>query len=496
MRLHLVAVLIVEGMLLHSVTLAQSSDTSAVLPISTKSAKARHLLDKAWVLLADKVEQAEAIEALHKSLKADSNFALAHEILAQTSLDPAEQIREQARASATKAHCSPAERTLIEWFQDAADHNLISAITNMNEVLKQYPRDHWVVYLANNWLTLQTQYERAAAVYEESSITNSPGLMNNLAYTYAYMREFDKAFAAMDKYVAALPNEANPQDSYAELLRMAGHFDDAITHYEAALAINPDFYASAFGIADTYSLMGDQEHARQAYEAAFHRFSLPELHHVQWKTREAVTYVRDHNWEHADVAFQAIAEYAHARRMTQVEADAYRQMSLYQRSPKRALLFVRKAETALREPGNVSATNLQQAAASVLRARVEVNIKAGEYKSAEAALAQLTQLAENSDDTLIENSYQGATGALMFAQHKYKSAITHLESDKHDPRSLNLLRESYTKERESEAARSVTDVLLNFNDATLEQALVVPELRKCFDGRSCGTLVKAASFQK
>jgi tetratricopeptide (TPR) repeat protein len=495
MRLHLIAVLIVEGMLLNSVTLAQSADTSAVLPITTKSARARHLLDKAWVLLADKVEQAEAIEALHKSLKADSNFALAHEILAQTSLDPAEQIREQAKASATKAHCSPAERTLIDWFQDAADHKLISAITNMNEVLKQYPRDRWVVYLANNWLTLQTQYERAAAVYEESGITNSPGLMNNLAYTYAYMREFDKAFAAMDKYVAALPHEANPQDSYAELLRMAGHFDEAVTRYKAALAINPEFYPSAFGIADTYSLMDDQERARQAYEAAFDEYSLPELHRVQWKTREAVTYVRDHDWEHADVAFQAIADYAHVRRMTQIEADVYRQMALYQRSPKRALLFVRKAETALHEPGNVSATNLQQTAASLLRARIEVNIQAGDYKLAEAALAQLTRLAANSEDTLIENSYQGAIGALMFAQHKYKTAIAHLENDKHDPRSLNLLLESYIKEGQSEAARSVADVLLNFNDPTVEQALVTPRFRKCVDDHSCGTLEKAA-FQK
>jgi hypothetical protein len=38
----------------------------------------------------------------------------------------------------------------------------------------------------------------------------------------------------------------------------------------------------------------------------------------------------------------------------------------------------------------------------------------------------------------------------------------------------------------------VTDVLLNFNDPTVEQALVTPRFRKCFDDHSCGTLVKAA----
>ena len=32
----------------------------------------------------------------------------------------------------------------------------------------------------------------------------------------------------MDRYVALLPNEPNPQDSYGELLRMAGNFDGSL----------------------------------------------------------------------------------------------------------------------------------------------------------------------------------------------------------------------------------------------------------------------------
>src|SRR5437899_11638706 len=105
------------------------------------------------------------------------------------------------------------------------------------------------------WLTTQTQYERSIEVYERSGISDSPGLMNNMGYSYAYLRQFDKAFAQMDKYVVALPQDANPQDSYAEILRMAGRFQESIEHYRAALAINPEFYSSQFGIADTYSLM-------------------------------------------------------------------------------------------------------------------------------------------------------------------------------------------------------------------------------------------------
>jgi tetratricopeptide (TPR) repeat protein len=76
----------------------------------------------------------------------------------------------------------------------------------------------------------------------------------------------------MDKYVAMMPKDANPQDSYAELLRMAGRYEDSVEHYQAALAINPQFYSSLFGIADTYFLMGEELQARRTYELAFHKF--------------------------------------------------------------------------------------------------------------------------------------------------------------------------------------------------------------------------------
>jgi len=59
----------------------------------------------------------------------------------------------------------------------------------------------------------QTQYERALAVYEQSGITDSPGLINNMAYNYAYLRQYDKAIAFMAKYAASLPRDPNPEDS-------------------------------------------------------------------------------------------------------------------------------------------------------------------------------------------------------------------------------------------------------------------------------------------
>jgi tetratricopeptide (TPR) repeat protein len=281
----------------------QPNPQTAVLPLTTKPPEARRLVEEALTLYLDRVEQAQAIEILRKAVQVDPDFAMGHEILAQISLDSAEQVGEQAKAFATRQHASASEQDILEWYQDAGDHKLISAITKMNEVLSQYPRDKWVVWMTTWWLQNQAQYERVIAVYEHSGITDSPGLINNIGYNYAYTRQFDKAFAMMDRYVAALPDDANPQDSYAEILRLAGRFNQSIEHYRAALAINPDFYSSQFGIADTYSLLGDQARARQEYKVGFRKFPCPNCNAFSGAP-EAASYVREGDYEGANRAFR------------------------------------------------------------------------------------------------------------------------------------------------------------------------------------------------
>jgi len=492
----LVSVSMMALLLTPVVSIAQQSNApTAVLPLTTRSAKVRSLMDQVWNLALDQVEQAKAIVVLRQAVNIDPNFAMGHQLLAQTSLDPAEQVREQRKAFATRTHATPAEQLVIEWFQDSADHKLIPAITAMNTVLSQYPQDKWVVFLSNLWLTQQTQYERATVVFEHSGL-DSPGLLNNTAYTYAFLRQFDKAFALMDKYVAAMPTDANPQDSYAEILRMAGHFDQAIQRYRAALATDPEFYSSQFGIADTYSLMGDQNRARKEYAIGFHKFPLPELHRIQWQTREAITFIREGNFSAADHAFQAIANHAHSKQMSQVEADTYRQMAMYQRHPKQALAFLAKAEAAMDQGKNTMPAALQQELAQILRARVEADLNLGNKRLAGSALRQLERMSQGSDDKLIDTAYHGAAGAVRFSEHKYADAVSHLEEDPNNPLSLRLLAVAYQRIGDNANAQRTNETLANLNDPSLEQALVVPAFRTCNQDPNCSSGLKNASLKQ
>src|ERR1700733_9636994 len=185
---------------------SQTNPLTAVFPLTSKSPEARRLVEEALILYLDRVEQEQSNEILRKAVQVDPDFAMGHEFLAQISLDSAEQVAEQEKAFATRSHATSSEQSVIEWYQDAAEHKLIPAITKMNDVLNQYPHDKWVVWMTTWWLQNQAQYERSLAVYERSGITDSPGLINNMGYAYASIRQFDKAFTMMDKYVAALPN--------------------------------------------------------------------------------------------------------------------------------------------------------------------------------------------------------------------------------------------------------------------------------------------------
>ncbi len=476
---------------------AQGKKHPAALPLTSKSGEARRIAKDDMELYLDQVEQAKAIASLRQAVQIDPDFAMAHEFLSQISLEPGEQVSEQQKAFATREHASTGERLAIEWYQDALDHKLMSAIVKMNDLLRQYPQDKWVVWMTTWWLMTETQYERAIQIYERSAICDSPGLMNNMGYAYAGLRKFDKAFALMENYVAALPQDANPQDSYAEILRLAGHFQQSIEHYRAALAINPEFYSSQFGIADTYSLMGDEAQARKEYEIAFQKFSsLPELHRIQWKTREAYTFVREGDYDGADRAFQAIADYAHAKNMSQVEADSYRQKAMYQQDPKHALGLLEKADAALAKRTNAAVTLINQESAQILRARVEAALKSGNHKLVDQSLARLKKLSESSNDKLIDVAYHGAAGAVAFSQGKYADAVAQLEEDADNPLSLHLLAAAYQHSGNRAEAQMASEKLANLNDPTLEQALIVPSFRACYNDPSCSANIKSGQAEQ
>ena len=280
----------------------------------------------------------------------------------------------------------------------------------------------------------------------------------------------------MDRYVALLPREPNPQDSYGELKRMAGDFDSALAHYQAALKMDPDFVSSQLGLGDTYALMGNEEQARIEFDKAI-RFAHNEADRLTYQMQKAMTYVRQGNFAEADKQYVDIAQTAHAKAQGLQEAQAYRQLAEYQADDNVALKDLKLAEEALHHQATISAGDRDEELSRILRNRAVHASRAGNQDLATKSLQQLETMANGSRNRVILSSYQGAFGTLLMDQKKYEDAVAHLEEDQDNPFTMELLVQAYYQTMQNDKLHEVEVRLRGTNVPTMEQALVVPAAR-------------------
>jgi len=453
------------------------SGKTATLPITTSSAKARELYIKGmedyenlYLERCNDDWRAAAIE--------DPNFAIAWAWIALNSGNPQEVSEARNHAKDLAAKTTPGEQLMVAWIVKVQEGDFLGGITAMNDMLAMYPRDKHLYYLAGNWLMGENGNDHARHMMEKALAIdkNYPAALNDLAYVEARDRHFDKAFEAMDRYVALLPKEPNPQDSYGELKRMAGDFESSLAHYRAALKIDPDFVTSQLGLGDTYALMGNQDQARIEYDKAI-RFAHNEADRLTYAMQKAMTYVRDGNDSEADKQFQQIAETAHAKNQDLQEAQALRHMAEYQADDNIALKHLKSAEEALSHRSTISISDRDEELSRIVRNRVVRAAHVGNQPLAEKSLQQLEAMANGSRNRVIQSSYNGAAGTLLMDDKKYEEAIAHLEEDQDNPFTMELLVQAYYQTMQTEKLHEAEVRLRGTNMPTMEQAIVVPAAR-------------------
>lgn len=450
---------------------------SASLPVTTSSAQARALYVKGMQDY-ENLYLERCNDEWRGAVKEDPNLAVAWAWIAFNSSNPEEvsAAREKAKATAPKA--TPGEQLMVEWIAKVQEGDFIGGISAMNDLLEMYPKDKHVLYLAGNWLMLEDGDEQSQHIMQKALALDKsfPAALNDLAYLYARNRQFAKAFTAMDRYVALLPKEPNPQDSYGELLRMAGNFEGSLMHYRAALKIDPDFVTSQVGLGDTYALMGNQEQARDEYDKAI-RYAHNEADRLTYTMQKAMTWMRDGKFAEADKLFLEVAENGHAKEQDLQEAQAYRSLAEYQTDDASALKYLAKAEDALGHRSTISKSDKDDELSRILRNRVVRASRSGDPALAEKSLQQLEAMASGSRNRVIQSSYNGAAGTVLMDQKKYDQAIAHLEEDSDNPFTLELLVQAYYQTSQTDKLAGAEAKLRGTNVPTMEQALVVPAAR-------------------
>jgi tetratricopeptide (TPR) repeat protein len=452
----------------------QASTTS--LPITASSAPARELYEKGMQDY-ENLYLERCNDDWRAAVKEDPNLAVAWAWIAFNSSDPKEvsAAREKAKVAAPKA--TPGEQLMVAWIAKVQEGDFIGGISAMNDMLEMYPKDKHLLYLAGNWLmgeegTEQSEHMMLKALAIDK---NFPPALNDLAYAQARNREFVKAFAAMDRYVALLPKEPNPQDSYGELKRMAGDFEGSLQHYRTALKIDPDFVTSQVGLGDTYALMGNQDQARVEYDKAI-RYAHNEADRLSYTMQKAMTWVRDGKFAEADKLYLEVAETGHAKEQDLQEAQAFQHLAEYQTDDHASLKYLQSAEDSLGHR-TISKSDKDDELARILRVRTVRAAHAGDAALADKSLKQLEAMAAVNRNRVIQISYNGAAGSLLMDQKKYEEAIVYLEEDRDNPFTMELLVQAYYETGQSDKLAQAEAKLRGTNIPTIEQALVVPAAR-------------------
>jgi tetratricopeptide (TPR) repeat protein len=448
------------------------------LPVTTSSPQARALYEKGMQDY-ENLYLERCNDDWRAAVKADPDFALAWAWIAFNSTDPKEISAARGKAKALAPQLTPGEQLMVAWIVKVQEGDFIGGISAMNDMLEMYPKDKHLYYLAGNWLMGEEGADAAERMMLKALAIDKdfPAALNDLAYSYARDREFSKAFREMDRYVAVLPDEPNPQDSYGELKRMAGDFEGSLKHYRAALGIDPDFVSSQVGLGDTYALMGNEEQARVEYDKAI-RFAHNEADRLSYSMQKAMTWVREGNFAEADRWFTEIAETAHAKEQDLQEAQAYRHLAEYQADDNAALKYLQQAEESLGHNSTITKGDKAEEISRILRNRAVRAAHMGNAALADASLKQLESLAEGTRNRVIQSSYNGASGAMLMDQKKYTDAITYLEEDQDNPFTLELLVQAYYHTNQPEKLQATEDRLRGINVPTMEQALVVPAARQ------------------
>jgi tetratricopeptide (TPR) repeat protein len=451
-------------------------NVSSKLPVTTSSAQARKSFEKAMREF-EEYRYPETLQDLRAATQADPNFAQAFILISRLSTHPAEQAATRKRAKQLVSKASASERLLIAWLAGAQEDNYIPAIAAMNDLLAKYPRDQRLAFLAGDWLLQQQRCEQAVGVLEHAVklYPDYAAALNDLGYGYADTGNFEKAFAAMDRYVGLEPDQPNPHDSYGEVLRMAGKFEAALEQYRLSIRIDPNF-GSELGVADTYALMGKEQEAREEYDRAI-VFSASDGEKVQRELQSAVTWIRENNRKQAERALGDVARHAHGAGLGQLEAEAHRILGMYEPDSKAAMKHLQAAQDALQEEHEISASDRNEEQARILRVRATRWAEVQDMDSALKTVKQLETMAGTSRSEVVQICYHGAAGAVLVAQGKFAEAIPHLQEGSTDPLSMRLLWRAYNSTGASPEAQAIAVKLAALNLPTVEQALVVPQFR-------------------
>jgi len=243
------------GFMLYAVPF--QAQTNGKIAITTRSESARQLFLRGRAL-NETLKPHEAHELFVQAVAVDHDFAFGEYSIASTAPISKEVTEHLHRAVLLASNASLGERLIILGMQARRNADRSLARQLAESLVTAYPRDERAHLTLASVYSAQQLYPKSITEYERAIALNSQYSLayNQLGYANRSVGNNAAAEDAFKRYIALLPNDPNPRDSYAELLMKTGRFDESIAQYQAALSIDPHFSGSFVGIAGDQMYLG------------------------------------------------------------------------------------------------------------------------------------------------------------------------------------------------------------------------------------------------
>jgi len=223
--------------------------------------------------LYESLRYVEAAELFQEAIELDPDFALAHLYRASTTESRDAFFASLNTAEKASASASVGEQLLVKAFVYASQGKADEEFATLQKLEALYPKDPRV-HVRFGQLHMRRQNFEKASTHYRHALELDPSFApawNMLGYARRNASDFDGARDAFQHYIDLLPTEANPYDSYAELLMEAGDYVQSIEMYRKALEIAPDFWSSHVGLIVNYSLTGRHDLAIESATELFNK---------------------------------------------------------------------------------------------------------------------------------------------------------------------------------------------------------------------------------
>jgi tetratricopeptide (TPR) repeat protein len=453
----------------------QSTVSPGKVPITTSSDEARRLYLQARDL-ADKLRITDARRLYTEAVTKDETFALGYLGLSNTAGTTREFIDATTRAASLAGNVSEGERHLILAVEAGMKGDPAGVLTHYHELVQLFPSDERALTLLGTTHFGRQEYDTAIKYFKQATAVNpsfSPPY-NQLGYAYRFLESYTEAENTFKKYVELIPDDPNPYDSYAELLMKVGRFDESISMYQKALAIDPNFVASYVGIGNNHLSDGRPADARNTFAkiaAVARNTGERRLAHF-WT---AASYVHEGSTDKALAELKA--EYALAEAegdaasmsgdLTQM-GDVLREAGRFDEALARYAESVTVVDNAQVPEPVKAATRRNHLFEQARTAAARGNVATAKSKAAEYAAATA-----GANRPFEELQRHELAGMIALAEKQYADAVKELAlANQQDPRILYLRAVALRESGDKQGAAAMAGRAANFNGLSLNYGYV------------------------